>query len=729
MVQEKMEKIIRDILEMDDCEKESFLKYVKEHTIKYILCMDMGCGGTSTAFYTMGSELKIPVSWRYKTRNKENGELLEVVGPFIPTIIGYDTTEFDEPVIGPEAFEYGRAAENFKRLPDAEALKEKALTVQNMYGEEYSYPLSKVWADYFKKILEESLNFLKEQQNINCSKEELLFVVAHPSGEEWDRKDVRDNYKKMIAKGIGLRAEQIITISEAKAAMQYVRKLHDITVDWTKGVLIIDLGASTIDIEYLSQNCTDPKEYSITMAGREVDKILAYDVLCRSNPEFQADYPTLDKFLQDETFWTDDAVFEEKMEKLEATRSQWMYSIRVLKESICNQNIFGKESLSARFFGKKLYYAASHPETEIPVSELHILEELLEQNEFSFACNDMAIASYMNKDSIGNGGKGAQMVKGSWYSHLEKLVCYALDELQEDKYQISDVIVTGGTSRLVGVEKHVRKGIEDSNIDNKNSINLILLSNETDYERTVTYGSTYYVGYAVKHLDAMLNFPNTLKKRLDTYVIEKEVITKYIAPEVNKKVKETINAAFTQWRNLGKKDSRATVAKLKVFIEDAMHAMSLDNEVKNGIDAFNKNCENEFSDIYTVTNDFLEVLSGKKYKAQLHIPKINIKIDKAKLTNKVKEKTSAVMKEHVQFGDGIRKWWNTCEDDGLIRNPTYRKEFHNAFWCKAEAPIEDSIKKSIQNEIETAYDGNRFNIPDTVIEEVTEDIKKALYLG
>ena len=724
MAQEKIEEILRDILEMQDCEEEAFLKYVREHMIKYMLCMDMGCGGTSAAFYTVGSEIKMPVYWRYKARSRKTGEILENARTFIPTIIGYDTT-CDEIVIGPEAFEYGRAAENFKKLPDTkETLEEKALTVQSIYGEEHSYSLFKVWSDYFKKILEESLAFLNRSLTDKCTKEEILFVVAHPSGDEWSQKEILDNYKKMIAKGAGLRKEQIITISEAKAAMQYVRKLHNIKVDWTKGVLIIDLGASTIDIEYLSRNCTEPKEYSITMAGREVDKILVYDVLCRSNSEFQKEYPTLDKFLQDEAFWTNESVFEEKMDALDSTRSQWMYAMRTLKEDICNN---ATSYIATENFGKELHYTASCPKTEIPVSELYVLEDILEQNTFSFACTDMAIADYMNGNE--SSGMGTQLVKGSWYSHLQKLVSYALDELQDENCPISDIIVTGGTSRLVGVKEYIKKGIEDSRMENKDDIQLIMLSDEQDYERTVTYGSCYYVGYAVKHLNALLNFPNTLQATLDTYVKEKKVITKYIASEVNEKVKDTINAAFAEWHNLGKKDSRATVAKLQTLLNEKLQAMSLDGEIKKGIDAFNAKNQTELSEIYTVTNKFLEELAGKKYNTQLQIPKITLKIEKNKLTDTVKEKITSVMEEQVRFLDGFRKLWHGCEDDELIRTPSYRRDFQDAFWEKAKTLIEAGIEDGIQKEIVTDYDKNRFGIPDKVVEEVTEDIKKALYLG
>ena len=189
MSQKKIENIIQDILEMDDFEKERFLKYIKEHSITHILCMDMGCGGTSTAFYTMKLGIKTPVLWRYKERNKYNGDIMNATATFIPTIIGYDTSEFEEAVIGAESFEYGRAAENFKKLPSSEALKEKALTVQNLYGEEYSYPLFKIWADYFKKVMEESLKDFNKGRKNPCVKEELLFVVAHPSGDEWCKKE------------------------------------------------------------------------------------------------------------------------------------------------------------------------------------------------------------------------------------------------------------------------------------------------------------------------------------------------------------------------------------------------------------------------------------------------------------------------------------------------------------------------------------------------------------
>lgn len=741
MAQEKIEKIIRNILEMDDCEKESFLKYVKEHTIKYILCMDMGCGGTSTAFYEIENGIIIPVLWRYKTRHRKDGELIDVVGLFLPTIIGYDIIQSDEPVVGPEAFEYGRAAENFKKLPDEEALKEKVLTVQNAYGEENGYSLFKIWTDYFRKIFEESLHFLKKQQNITCSKEEILFVVAHPSGDEWARKEILENYKKMIVKGTGLCAEQIITISESKAAMQYVRRLRNVSVDWSKGVLMIDLGASTIDIEYLSQNCIEPKEYSITMAGREADKILAYDVLCKTNPKLKAEYPTLNDFLWDERLWTEDNVFEEKLENLEATRAQWMYKIRGFKEAICDNPVFDEPVL----FEKSLYYAAARSKTTIPVSELTILEEVLEQNEFSFACSDMAIAVYMNKGFIGNGVKGAQLVKGSWYSHLEKLVSYALDELQDENYSISDIIVTGGSSRLVGVEKHIRKGIETSNIENKTGIHLIMLTGELDYERTVPFGSCYYVGNAIKHLDEICQFPALLRKCLDKTIKEEKALTICVANALVGLLDDVIKDAVKIWSEVSISDRRSSLNGLDEILRNRISKIpfeQLDACVSTGVFEFQKNSSETMAPIYKEINQFLTRLlsenQNKSYK--IHIEKIKIKIEMNEVSQMVSGICERVKMLHssdlqnslaalliIIFTIFARLFFGVNKK--YIRWPgMYRKKVLNQI-PKMEIEMRNDLIDMLHEEIVDAYERKqRFHLEEQILESMSDDIKRALYL-
>ena len=753
MAQEKIEKIIQDILEMDADEKESFLKYTKEHSVKYLLCMDMGCGGTSVVFYNLEHGNIYPVKWRYKKSNMVTGEWMELIGTSIPTIIGYNTDQEElscyDVIIGPEAFTYGRALENFKRLPETEVLHEKVITIQNMYEEEYSYSLAKVWADYFGEILEGSLKFLKEEMHCSCNKEELLFVAAHPSGEEWSEKEILANYKNIIKQGTGLAFEQILTISEAKAAMQYVRKLHNISVDWSKGVLIIDLGASTIDIEYLSKNCTDPKEYSITMAGKEADKILAYDILYKSNPKFKMEYPTADDFLWDEAFWKEEKIFEEKMEALESTRAEWMYTIRCLKETICESNIFGAEPQGIKAFGKMLYYMASHPETEIPFSELTVLEDLLEQTEFSFACNDMMIANYMNQNNHGNGAKGAQIVKGSWYSHLNKLLSYVLKELQEEQYSISDIIVTGGTSCLVGVEKHIKQTIEASALEKKEEIHIVFLSGALDYERTVPFGSCYYVGNAIKHMDEICSFPIQLRKRLDDTIKGKKILSKYIAQALMVPLYNAIEKAVVSWSNLSYASDYSSLNGLEEFLKDKINEIpqqKLDACIQQGVLQFQKENEKAMSEVYHQINQFLtNLLSEKQNKSyQIQIPNIKIQIN----INDTNQIVSAIGKriQGLRVSDFTNSFNNFLGillalivhalfilgniDQRKIRWMShYRKkvveelpEMREGIWNDLTDMIHEEVMK-------TYLQKEGFHLEEQILEAISDDVKRALYLS
>lgn len=742
MAQKNIEKIIQDILEMDDDEKSSFLKYLREHKVKYMLCMDMGCGGTSAAFYDIKNGIIQPVIWRYKLRSRKNGEFMEMVAPFMPTLIGYDTREYDEVLIGPEALACGRFAENFKKLPEEDALQEKVLTVQNIYGEEYSYSLFKVWADYFGKILQESLHFF-HSQGMDCSKEELLFVVAHPSGEEWRRKEILDNYKKMIIKGTCLCKEQILTISEAKAAMQYVRRLHDVTLDWTKGVLIIDLGASTIDMEYLSQNCTNPKEYSITMAGKEVDKILAYDILCKGDWKFKREYPTLDVFLQDEAFWTDDAAFEEQMEE---TRAEWMYTIRTLKEDICDGAAQEREPQSIVIFDKELHYTAAYPKTQIPVSELTVLEELLEQKTFSFVCRDMAIADYMKKDRMENGMKNAQMVEGSWYSHLEKLVSYVLDELQDEKHPISDIIVTGGTSRLVGIEKHIRKGMEASKIENTDSIHLIMLNGELDYERTVSFGSGHYVGNVVKHLEEICGFPAVLHAALDKVIKEENALTMCIAGALIGVLHEVIEDAVEIWSSVPMSDRRSSLNGLDEILQKKIMEIpheKLDACVNAGVLVFEKESSKAMLPVYNEIRRFLtNLLSEKQNRSyKISVQNIQVKIKTNEIADMVSRVCERIKMLHSSDFESslfavilgilvmVARLFLGVRKKDIQWSAMYRRRVLTQI-PQMEEDMRYDLIAMLHKEIVEAYEqGNRFDLAEQILEAVSDDIKRALYLS
>ena len=721
----RMHEILCGILEMEEEELQSFLSHIKRTKKKYLVCMDMGCGGTSTAYYNIELDMMVLVIWNFID---EKGERRSGRN-HLPTISGYNE---GDPVIGPEALLYGRAAENFKKIPtDNNLNKTVALRVQDFLGNEYVKNLKEVWSDYFKKVWEYNLSELRKVYP-DCQQEEVLFAVAHPASRDWKERDILNNYKGLICERTGLVKEQVITISEAKAAMQYTRKLKDKIVNWWKGVLIIDLGASTIDIEYLSSKNPNPMEWAITMAGKEIDKLLAYYILSESFPEFAQRFPNIDDYLFDETFWKDDDAFETLTG---VTRASFMYDIRCLKERICHR---GKIPTVEEYFGREFAFVAEIPTGEIMVSNLVSLEELIQDTEFTFECQNASIARYLNKGEAPDGG---QMVKGSWYSHLEGLLSFALKELEDRNCSVGDIIITGGSCQLVGVKKYIERGRDNSNVTEKKEP--YMLNNPVDYERTVPFGSIYYISDTIKYIEEMENFPKKLQTALDKEFLVNKKLSKYIASSVSGMVEREVEEALKEWAKYDYflEGDKCTMNYLFDKIGQKMRNISenvLRKKVQEGIDDFKKDKEKNLASVYTEVNEFLKHLSQGRYGHALNMQGVNIRISVGEIAGCV---LNGLKK--MSLGNLIESFWailgaivavvqmliSGISKEEAKLSKAIREDVRDKFINSHENTIQGDIEKIVQGYIQDSYKENRFGLEEAIIGNIADDIKRALYLS
>lgn len=722
----KMHEILGSILEIKGDELQTFLDDIKKSKKKYLVCVDMGCGGTSVAALNLdlGVATTQTITWSY--RNAVN--LIKDTKTYIPTIIGYDGNKV---IIGPEALLVGRAAENFKKIPTEENLKSVALRVRDFVGNEYVKSLREVWGDYFRKILTDSLTYVRKTYP-DCSQENVLFVVAHPASTEWIENDILRNYKNMICEGTGLENTQVLTISEAKAAMQYARKLNNLNVDWDKGVIVIDLGASTIDIEYLSKTNPDPEEWSITMAGKEVDYLLVYYILSECFPEFKERFPQMDDFLDDETFWQDDDYFEELTGE---TRADFMFYIRTLKELICNK----KFPFEVERFDKTFSFVADTPKGIISMSNLVSLEELIQNTEFTFDCADFKMASYMNQNKE---LMNFQSVKGTWYSHLEGIVSFALNELQGENRTVRDIIVTGGTSQLVGIEKHIKAGIEASTIDGKEHLKITMLSSEEDYERTVPYGTIYYVADTLKHIEDMEKFPETLRKILDDEIIGKKKLTKHIATSVSGLAKNAVGESLHEWYELSKNHSDSSLNGLDRIMKKKMQNISnfdLKCKVEEGIRNFGQQQKMSLENVYKEINDFLVYLSQGQYTHSLNVQDVKLVLDSNQIAACVQTSLQGIDCDCLTYSlmgvlSGMwSKFINVFQQKDkkdIQWGYSYRRDVKENFFGSSQDRIQDDLENIIHDELKKTYmQQNRFNLDNQIVEQISDDIKRALYLS
>ncbi len=823
---DEMEQILKKILEMDEDGLESFLKMLKKREDWYLVCMDMGCGGTSADSYKIHGGIRKMVAWPNIHRDKKTGRYLELgISNFIPTILGYDN--IGRPVIGPRAFEYGRAAENFKVLPTRENLNCPVLELADDQNKRYQKSLREVWSTYFGEILEIIIQSENQRGCLDCGKDNILFVVAHPASPDWEEEDdpfdiveklndakewiqngaglaldkileileayeafiqrkpgmggtkllaeaasykeqIRqgkgleeaqilavldsyqhgiqqwtnlDNFKEMIQEGTGLKREQILTISEAKAAMQYVRRLKNVALDFEKGVIIIDLGASTIDMERISKKKPEPEEYSITLAGKEVDHILAYHILRHSFPEIQERIPTLADYQR----WKENDFFEHTVGM---SRTEFMYLVRLAKEDACE----GAEVEFLKLNGIQWKIASSNSEEMPEARELKVMapeggvqervvviEELLEQTEIRYECRITGLAQTYKEDA-----KSFQSVKGSWYGHLEQFVSYAMDRFEADG-EAADIVVTGGTSRLVGVERHIRAGINASKAAGRD-IRVTMLSSQEDYEMAVPRGASYYVGDVLAHLDDMETFPQALREALDQEIAKgcATYITKHVAAPVNAAIQKSLD----QWASFLLKTEECSIEGLERILQTELGNISRDTlklSVEAGIQDFVTNQKQELPRTYREMDGFLKKISDEKYKRPMDLGNVKMILDhqaiqictqntmqklKCDLLQDTLGKISGLLTRIWTFIKDIAKGGDMTDYERIQWGLIYRRNVRNNFKASDQNNISKELYGMVFRELQDTYHAeNRFGLEERIIQSLSDDINRALYLS
>lgn len=561
---EKMNSIIKKMLEITKDDEFNKLKEgIIEGRFQYLMTVDMGCGNTSLAVYKIiDGEVQL-IKWKYLEQGTD-GNIIEIPGHSIPTIFGYNV---DKPVIGPEAMRYGGAVENFKTIPSDDNLNN---IIYTRVGNVEDVPLRNIWERYFQLIMRKGIDGARNHYN-DINEENIILVVAHPSDDTWI--DYLDSYKNMICTGTGLSREQVITFSEAKAAMQYVRTYKGYTIDWKKGVIIIDLGASTIDIAYLADG-QEQKEYSIAMAGKEVDLILGHEVLSQLYPNELNQYSTNE--LPDDQFF-----YNHRYEIREGKRG-FSYIMRGLKENVC------KEDLIVAYGDIKI--------------DRNLIHYLLSTVQFDFMAYNPAIAEYMN------GIPGMQVVNGTWYTHLEKLVKYVLSEIAKNGRYADKIIVTGGTANLVGIKECIGDAIRVEWGDNWGG-DMIILNQTADYEKTVPYGSAAYLGKVINHMNDMSKFPGELEKTLTEEVTEKvaPAILDAIAPLVAQSMQNVVN----NWAALPERANESSINALKNNLKGInINQNNIDNAINDAIGRVNQEIAiAQLGETKKVIEDFLSNLS------------------------------------------------------------------------------------------------------------------------
>lgn len=694
---EKMNSIIKKMLEITKDDEFNKLKEgIIEERFKYLMTVDMGCGNTSLAVYKIADGEVQLIVWEYLEQGTY-GNIQNIKDFSIPTILGFNVVN---PVIGPEAMRYGGAVENFKTIPSNDNLDS---IIYDKVGNVKDIPLRSIWECYFKLVMNIGMNKARERIQ-DISNENIIFVVAHPSDDTWI--DYLDSYKHLICKGTGLNSGQVITFSEAKAAMQYIKTFKNYKIDWENGVIIIDLGASTIDIAYLAYG-QKQKEYSITMAGKEVDRILGHKVLSEFYPNELNNYE-LNELPDDQFFWN-------HRYELALGKREFSYLMRGMKEDACKG--------IPRTFTRN---------GESITIDAHLIQHLLSTVKFDFIAYNPAIAEYMNNQS------GMQVVHGTWYDHLDKLVRYVLREIAANGRYADKIIVTGGTANLFGIDDCIRDAIRDTWGDNwcdDWDDRMIILNQLADYEKTVPYGSAAYLGKVINHMNDMSKFPGKLEEILTEEVTKKvaPAILKAIAPLVAQSMQNVVD----DWAALPERANKSSINALRNNLERInINQNTIDNAIDAAIGNVNANINiAQLGRTKNVIEDFLSNLSiDQAYKRPIGNIKIQCHMTTASIRQVAVESVrqldinaciTGLLNMILRFVN-----WILHGNDGRLprRIRMNIKNNFNANFLEQNI-ISDELLKVIYKEFPATFKANEgFGMFASLMEGLEMDINQAMFM-
>ena len=693
-----MNKIMEIIGKMLELNTETRLIPFLNHLGKfeYLVCLDMGCGNTSVAIYKIKSTgTRKLLRWKYWNIGLD-GTFEEVVNLSIPTMLGYDGKL--QPVIGPEALGYRNAIENFKAVPNKTNLKKNFKNVGGgIYGGK-TVSLEELWSDYFQKVFEYILEKAIETYP-DFSKENIILVVARPAATMWEK--CADKYKDIIVKGTKLEEHQILTFSEAKASMQYIRTEKQLQLNWKNGVIVIDLGASTIDIEYRSYK-EPSQEYSITMAGKDVDYLLGNEILSQIYPTEMRQLGLKHNELPNEKF------FEDHITELQTSRTLYAHRMRSSKENISSDGT-----------SVNISYCKDEG-TQWKTADTNLLHHILSTKKFTFECDDGMMAAFMNNQPLDN---VSLTVEGTWYEHLEKLVHFVLQKIGANGKSIDKIIVTGGTANLIGVKEHIEAGAKDAGWLN---VPVVVLNQPADYERTVPYGSASYLLNVINNIGMMEKFPETLKEALknDILVSSTEKLGNKISPIVVKKVYDKIDL----WAGLPDGVARTSINgllkginEIQIWPQDIDSAIQKANmEIANLIQ--NPNLPTTIEEI----QKFLDSLSmQQKYNDAITIQNVPFALQ----TNKIVHVISTQFRD-LHIFNFFNKWFHLKMrkggNDTLLKSK-HRKKVQEKL--KTSNEISRNLVLMLQEEFKKEFEQtDAFGLVDTIIEGLERKIDQAMFM-
>ena len=190
------------------------------HQIK-IIGFDLGHGKTALAEVILSS-------------NESEPEIIEIQKEkFQITAIAYDPKGL--PIIGDAAFQ---------SVEDSQQVREFEISFKQRPSPNYPNEQKNIITDFVKAVYSELEKLNKIKREISTS-----FFIGCPSG--WSKVD-QNNYKQLMSEA---KLPKVEVVPESRAAFMHAWKKETFTIkEIRQGILVIDIGSSTTDFTFVTEN-------------------------------------------------------------------------------------------------------------------------------------------------------------------------------------------------------------------------------------------------------------------------------------------------------------------------------------------------------------------------------------------------------------------------------------------------------------------------------------------
>lgn len=756
----EIENLLKDILEVDRLDSGRMRKL---QNCKNLILLDMGCGSTSAAILELKkyrdskdivpTKYILPVTWEYGQLSIDFKRWISSSeNVSIPTLIGYNDNL--KPVVGTDALSTDASCENFKACPTKQNLDHVVLMVPSWDGVTFTPKrLRDIWSDYFKCVFEKICGWCSSQSDqgrlvgaprnlTELAKGETVIMAAHPAGEEWSEPSVLQSYRELISEGTGVPDDSILTISEAKAAMQFVRRKKD-GMYFGGGVMIIDIGASTMDIEYLKKELNNPVEYSFELAGRNADRLLAHYILETAYGSAMKAYPKPDQIPEEEFFTERDL----------PGQALFMYRVRVLKETISDRARGAVQDTS-----KVSYFPLEGQESvQISGDTLRGLLGEKKDNPYTGAvfgdrntsiAYELPLLDYVCRQDAERRDKqykrhAVQVVENTWYGHLEDMVRFVIDDLKKAGHSVSQVIVTGGSCRLLGLRDHIERAVKSSA---GSWVSIHYMDTEQDYENSVPYGGGYYVSGILSRMDELVKFPDKLYQTLFEEL--KTAAANRIAARVDNLVQGLTIDSLRWWTERQEGSKECSVNALNEEIQRRCRECFQDsNRLNFAVESAVKDITlDSLPQTKAEITALLDALAQAKFTGNVRTETLKIVLPARTALNAVRtvdpnslvgigQSLSGLMQDVGNLllnivDDIFTIGVGYIDEDDIPRKKKYRQAAYNAYEKNKPSAVAGTLWNSTANALAEEFRKSRIcGIPDQIIRNLRNDIMCALYLN